>query len=77
MRETVARISATFTNGRHLRDGSSTATNDAGASSVEYGLLVAAIAAVIVAIIFALGVGVKNTFNKTSSCVSAGASSTC
>ena len=51
MRETVARISATFTNGRHLRDGSSTATDDAGASSVEYGLLVAAIAAVIVAII--------------------------
>ena len=77
MRDTVAWISATFTTGGHLRDGSSTATDDAGASAVEYGILVAAIAAVIVAIIFALGVGVKNTFNKTSSCVSAGASSTC
>jgi pilus assembly protein Flp/PilA len=77
MRDTVAWISATFTTGGHLRDGSSTATDDAGASAVEYGLLVAAIAAVIVAIIFALGVGVKNTFNKTSSCVNAGENSTC
>jgi|GEM_PF-1745856 len=77
MRDAVARIFATFTTGRHLRDGSSTATGDAGASSVEYGLLVAAIAAVIVAIIFALGIGVKNTFSKTSSCVSAGSTSTC
>ncbi|MEI6364399.1 MAG: Flp family type IVb pilin [Actinomycetes bacterium] len=77
MRDAVARISATFTTGRHLRDGSSSSSRDAGASSVEYGLLVAAIAAVIVAIIFALGIGVKNTFNKTSSCVSAGSTSTC
>ena len=36
-----------------------------GASAVEYGLLVAAIAAIIVLIVFALGGVVKETFNKT------------
>ncbi len=36
-----------------------------GASAVEYGLLVAAIAAIIVLIVFALGGVVKGTFNKT------------
>lgn len=38
-----------------------------GASAVEYGLLVAAIAAVIVIIVFALGGLVKNAFNTTCS----------
>ncbi len=37
-----------------------------GASAVEYGLMVAAIAAIIVGIVFALGGVVKNVF--TSSC---------
>jgi pilus assembly protein Flp/PilA len=37
--------------------------NDEGASAVEYGLLVAAIAAVIVVVVFALGGLVKNKFN--------------
>ena len=36
-----------------------------GASAVEYGLLVAAIAAIIVLIVFALGGVVKQTFKKT------------
>lgn len=45
---------------------------DEGASAVEYGLLVAAIAAVIVAIVFGLGTLVRNGFSKTSSCISAG-----
>ena len=36
-----------------------------GASAVEYGLLVAAIAAIIVLIVFALGGVVKSTFKKT------------
>lgn len=45
-----------------------------GASAVEYGLLVAAIAAVIVIIIFALGGIVKNVFGKTCSSISSNAS---
>lgn len=42
---------------RHLK-------SDEGASAVEYGLLVAAIAAVIVVVVFALGGLVKGKFNK-------------
>ncbi len=38
---------------------------ESGASAVEYGLLVALIAAVIVLAVFSLGGLVKNTFNKT------------
>ena len=38
---------------------------DDGASAVEYGLLVAAIAAVIVAIVFALGGIIENVFTET------------
>lgn len=40
------------------------AKRDEGASAVEYGLLVAAIAAVIVVVVFALGGLVKGKFNK-------------
>ncbi|GAB3263069.1 Flp family type IVb pilin [Kineosporia babensis] len=45
---------------------------DRGASAVEYGLMVAAIAAVIVAVVFGLGTVVSKTFNKTCSEFSAG-----
>ncbi len=38
---------------------------ESGASAVEYGLLVALIAAVIVLAVFALGGLVKNTFSET------------
>jgi pilus assembly protein Flp/PilA len=41
-------------------------TKDRGASAVEYGLMVAAIAAVIVTIVFGLGGVVKGVFNTTS-----------
>lgn len=47
---------------------------DEGASAVEYGLLIAAIAALIVGVVFLLGSRVKSTFSKTNSCI--GASST-
>ncbi len=40
---------------------------DRGASAVEYGLLVAAIAAVIVGVVFGLGTLVQNVFSSTSS----------
>ena len=57
---------------RHSLDGS-----DDGASAVEYGLLIAAIAAVVVGIVFALGIVVNGAFSRTSSCVAAEVSSTC
>lgn len=41
--------------------------NERGASAVEYGLLVAAIAAIIVIIVFALGRLVKGGFSDTCS----------
>ena len=50
--------------------------NEEGASAVEYGLLVAAIAALIVIIVFALGGIVKETFSKTCSSIQSGASLT-
>ena len=46
-------------------------TADKGASAVEYGLMVAAIAAVIVGTVFALGGFVQATFNKTCSALGA------
>ncbi len=42
---------------------------DEGASAVEYGLLVAAIAAVIVGIVFLLGTNVSTAFQTTSDCI--------
>ena len=39
--------------------------NEEGASAVEYGLLVALIAAVVVVAVFALGSLVRNTFQDT------------
>lgn len=39
--------------------------NDEGASAVEYGLLVAAIAAIIILVVFALGSFVKGAFKDT------------
>jgi pilus assembly protein Flp/PilA len=41
------------------------AKDDTGASAVEYGLLVAAIAAVIVVVVFALGGVLKSKFDTT------------
>jgi Flp pilus assembly pilin Flp len=44
---------------------------DGGASAVEYGLMVAAIAAVIIAIVFGLGTVVANVFTNTCTTVAA------
>ena len=44
---------------------------DRGASAVEYGLMVAAIAAVIVGVVFGLGTLVQHAFSKTCSAMSA------
>ena len=54
--------------------------DETGASAVEYGLLVAAIAALIVIIVFALGGIVKETFEDTCDGIkskSASISATC
>ncbi len=47
-----------------------------GASAVEYGLLVAGIAALIVAVVFVFGGVIKDTFSKTCGTVSSGGSTT-
>lgn len=52
------------------------ASKDEGASAVEYGLLVAAIAAVIVVIVFALGGVIDEVFSDTCSEVQSGAATT-
>jgi pilus assembly protein Flp/PilA len=50
------------------------ARSDDGASAVEYGLLVAAIAALIVIIVFALGGVIKNVFQDTCDKIKTGGS---
>jgi pilus assembly protein Flp/PilA len=53
-----------------------TRRNEEGASAVEYGLLVALIAAVVVVAVFALGSLVRNTFENTCTAIEAGGTST-
>ena len=45
--------------------GASRTRNEQGATAVEYGLLVALIAAVVVVAVFAMGSLVRNTFTDT------------
>lgn len=52
-----------------LRQGDAT-RDDEGASAVEYGLLVAAIAAIILLVVFALGTFVKGAFSDTCDTIS-------
>jgi pilus assembly protein Flp/PilA len=63
----------------HLRKAFSRArtTAEKGASAVEYGLMVAAIAALIVGTVFALGGFVKGTFDTTCSALAMSAQPTC
>jgi pilus assembly protein Flp/PilA len=49
--------------------------NDRGASAVEYGLLIAGIAALIVVVVFAFGGKISSIFENT--CKSVASSSTC
>lgn len=44
-------------------------TADRGATAVEYGLMVAAIAAIIVAVVFGLGSLIRTTFDNTNQCI--------
>jgi pilus assembly protein Flp/PilA len=52
------------------------AKNDEGASAVEYGLLIAAIAAVIIGVVFAIGVFVDEGFTQTCDELAANPNST-
>ena len=45
---------------------------DEGTSAVEYGLLVAAIAAVIVGVVFAVGTQMRHTLDRTCELIAAG-----
>ena len=47
-----------------------TERDERGASAVEYGLLVAGIAAVVVAAVFLLGGTVNTAFSNTNTCIS-------
>ena len=49
--------------------------HDEGATAVEYGLLIAGIAAIIVAIVFTLGRQVQGAFQTTSNCISSSGTS--
>jgi len=60
----------------YVRNLSRRMKSDEGASAVEYGLLVAAIAAVIVVVVFALGGLVKGKFNQTCNGISSNGVST-
>jgi len=53
------------------------ADDESGASAVEYGMLVAGIAAIIVVVVFGLGSVVKNAFANTTACFQASSASTC
>jgi len=49
----------------YIRKVTAKVENEEGASAVEYGLLVAAIAAIIILVVFALGTFVKGAFKDT------------
>jgi pilus assembly protein Flp/PilA len=53
-----------------LYTGMYTGKKDTGASAVEYGLLVAGIALVVIAAVFFLGGAVSSSFNEVGSSVS-------
>jgi pilus assembly protein Flp/PilA len=53
------------------------AKDERGASAVEYGLLIAGIAALIVVVVFAFGGVINNVFQSTCNSVGASAGGTC
>ncbi|WP_292679430.1 Flp family type IVb pilin [Nocardioides sp.] len=51
-------------------------SSERGASAVEYGLLIAGIAALIVVIVFAFGDNIRDIFNSTCDAVATGSGCT-
>jgi pilus assembly protein Flp/PilA len=62
---------------RIMLDARTDRRDERGASAVEYGLLIAGIAALIVVVVFAFGGVVDGIFSDTSSCISTEGSGTC
>jgi pilus assembly protein Flp/PilA len=60
----------------YIRNVANAKRDDEGASAVEYGLLVAAIAALIILVVFALGGWIKGAFRKTCTAFSTAPSAT-
>ncbi len=56
---------------RNLLHANRSERDERGASAVEYGLLVAGIAALIVAVVFLFGGMIRDTFDKTCSTIQA------
>jgi pilus assembly protein Flp/PilA len=61
----------------HMSNQGSDQPVDSGATAVEYGLILAAVAAIVVAVVFGLGGLTKGQFSSASSCIAAGAAATC
>ena len=61
---------------RIILDARSARVGERGASAVEYGLLIAGIAALIVAVVFLFGGAITGIFSDTCTAVTAKASST-
>ncbi len=51
--------------------------DERGASAVEYGLLIAGIAALIAVVVFSLGGAIKGMFTKTCGAISSGTATSC
>ncbi len=62
---------------RIMLDARTEDRDERGASAVEYGLLIAGIAALIVVVVFAFGGVVGDIFSDTSTCISNNGSGTC
>jgi pilus assembly protein Flp/PilA len=62
---------------RILLDSRLAKMDQRGASAVEYGLLIAGIAALIVVVVFAFGSVVKNLFSNTCKSVAKSAANSC
>ena len=67
-------LTALFVRAQNLRyDFRDRFSSERGASAVEYGLLVALIAAVIVVVVSALGKNVSSGFDSVNTCIKPGA----
>lgn len=53
----------------NLRERRAERADERGASAVEYGLLVAGIAALIVTVVFLLGGNIRSAFNDANDCI--------
>ena len=62
---------------RIMLNGRLAKMDERGASAVEYGLLIAGIAALIVVVVFAFGGTISNVFKSTCTAVAHGSATSC